>query len=188
MPAVLRVRRAHRARPALRLAPSKPTAYPQGLCPGNEDESSSRRTAKRAMTTRSSTPTRPESCWWGRRSSPSGLAGHVSCRRLRHGGRRGGVAPRGAHPRIRPGNLDQPRASSHLQVAAAQGRDRQLIGKRSGGRADARSLSLYFKGRQSEVELALGRGRRSTTSVRRSRNGSPNEADRALGRGRKGMD
>ena len=75
--------------------------------------------------------------------------------------RRRGLAGGRAHPRVRPGHLDQPRAAAQAQAAAAPGRDRQ---------ADRRAtrekgltlvpLSLYFNDGRAKVELAVARGKR----------------------------
>ena len=42
--------------------------------------------------------------------------------RVRHRGRRGGVAARGPHPRVQPRHLDQPHRPAHPQAAAATAR------------------------------------------------------------------
>src|SRR5690606_11226048 len=86
----------------------------------------------------------------GHRGEEPAAGPRLPRRLLRHDRRRRGVAARPAHPRVRPGHLDQPRAAAPPQAPAPPQRDRAPHRQDPGGRAHARAAVAVLQRRQGQ--------------------------------------
>ena len=115
------------------------------------------------------------------RHRPAGQRGEVAAgregpalRRLRPGGRRRALAPRGAHPALAVRHrLRGPRPRPQRKLLVHRNQIDELMGQTQQQALTLVPLSLYFKDGKAKVELALARAGASTTSARPSSPGTP---------------